>query len=102
MKPETGPGPSCRTRSSPQVEFQLLTMTELRTRPGEILDRVADDGAAFILERSGHRKACLVPVSLFLPDVSPERIAAELEDLEQGNEKPLFHVCLVFARLGGR
>ena len=44
------------------LDFSLLSMTELRNRPGEILDRVADKGEAFIIERSGQRKACLVPL----------------------------------------
>lgn len=62
------------------IDFCLLSMTELRTRPGEILDRVAD-GEAFIIERSGQRKACLVPLSVFLPDISPTRIAEEIQQL---------------------
>ena len=55
-------------------DFELLSMTELRNRPGEILDRVADGGEAFIIERNGSRKACLVPLSVFFPDVPPARI----------------------------
>lgn len=56
-------------------------MTELRTRPGEVLDRVADNGESFIIERNGRQTACLVPLSVFLPDISPARIANELEEL---------------------
>ena len=63
------------------VDFGLLSMTELRTRPGEILDRVADGGEAFIIERGGRRKACLVPLSVFVPDISPARIADEIAEL---------------------
>ncbi len=70
------------------LDFGLLSMTELRTRPGEILDRVADGGEAFIIERSGQRKACLVPLSVFLPDISPTRIAAEIQQLVENGEKP--------------
>ena len=44
------------------LDFGLLSMTELRNRPGEILDRVVDSGEAFIIERNGSRKACLVPL----------------------------------------
>ena len=66
----------------------LLSMTELRNRPGEILDRVADNGEAFIIERNGTRKACLVPLSAFFPDVSPARIADEIQELEKHGEKP--------------
>lgn len=63
-------------------------MTELRNRPGEILDRVAEAGEAFIIERNGSRKACLVPLSVFSPDVSPTRIGDELDELEEHGEKP--------------
>ena len=63
-------------------------MTELRNRPGEILDRVADNGEAFVIERNGSRKACLVPLSVFFPDIPPARIAAEIEELEKHDEKP--------------
>jgi len=68
--------------------FGLLSMTELRTRPGEILDRVADRGEAFIIERNGQQKACLVPLSVFLPDISPSRLANELDELLQKGEEP--------------
>ncbi len=70
------------------LDFGLLSMTELRTRPGEILDRVADSGEAFIIERGGRRKACLVPLSVFFPDVSPSRIAGEIEELVKHGEEP--------------
>ena len=59
---------------------------QLRSSPGEILDRVARDGEAFVVERSGQPKACLVPVSFLLPDISPYRIGQELERLREGNE----------------
>ena len=70
------------------LDFGLLSMTELRTRPGEILDRVAEKGEAFIIERSGQRKACLVPLSAFLPDISPARIADEIQELVSSGEEP--------------
>jgi len=69
-----------------RIDFTPLPMTELRTRPGEILDRVADDGEAFVIERNGRQKACLVPLSVFLPDISSTRIAAELDELEKAGE----------------
>lgn len=70
------------------LDFNLLSMTELRTQPGEILDRVADRGETFIIERNGKRKACLVPLSAFFPDVPPTRIADEIEELEEHGEEP--------------
>jgi hypothetical protein len=70
------------------LDFGILSMTELRTGPGEILDRVANDGEAFIVERNGARKACLVPLSIFFPDVSPARIGEELVTLEKHQENP--------------
>ena len=68
--------------------FGLLSMTELREKPGEVLDRVADDGCAFIIERNGKRKACLVPISVFFPDIPPSRIGDEITELTQADESP--------------
>lgn len=67
-------------------DFGLLSMTELRERPGEVLDRVADDGEAFIIERNGKRKACLVPLSVFFPDIPPSRIGDEIAELNEHEE----------------
>ena len=66
-------GHLARRRGAPlmPLDFALLSMTELRNRPGEILDRVADKGEVFIIERNGQRKACLVPLSILLPDIPP-------------------------------
>ena len=61
-------------------------MMDLRTRPGEILDDVAEGSRAFVIERNGRQKACLVPISHFLPDIPIERIAEELEKLSNHNE----------------
>jgi prevent-host-death family protein len=69
-------------------DFGSLSMSELRERPGEILDRVADGGESFIIERNGKRKACLVPLSLFFPDIPPARIGDEIAELAQHNESP--------------
>jgi ubiquitin-protein ligase len=69
-----------------RLDFTPISMTELRTRPGAILDRVADDGESFLIERNGRQRACLVPISVFLPDISPARIARELDELEQAGE----------------
>jgi hypothetical protein len=69
------------------LDFTLLSMTELRNRPGEILDRVAAGGEMFLIERSGQRRACLVPLSFFYPDVSPSRIADEMNELADNGEE---------------
>src|ERR1700685_3494310 len=62
-------------------------MMELRSSPGEVLDRVARDGEVFVIERNGQPKACLVPVSFLLPDISPDRVALELAALKEKDEK---------------
>jgi hypothetical protein len=61
-------------------------MMQLRSSPGEFLDRVARDGEVFVIERNGQPKACLVPISFLFPDVSPQRIAEELGKLDEGSE----------------
>jgi prevent-host-death family protein len=70
-----------------KIEFTTLKMMQLRSSPGEVLDRVARDGEVFVIERNGQPKACLVPVSFLLPDVSPDRIIQELNKLNQKDEK---------------
>jgi prevent-host-death family protein len=69
-----------------KIDFKTLKMMQLRSSPGEVLDRVARDGEVFIIERNGQPKACLVPVSFLLPDVSPERITQEVNKLTEKNE----------------
>jgi prevent-host-death family protein len=69
-----------------KIDFKTLTMMELRSSPGEVLDRVARDGEVFVIERSGQPKACLVPVSFLLPDLSPDRIIQELTKLTEKDE----------------
>ncbi len=69
-----------------KIDFKILTMMQLRNSPGEVLDRVARDGEVFVIERNGQPKACMVPVSFLLPDISPERIAQELDKLRERNE----------------
>lgn len=75
-----------RSSPPPKIDFKILKMMQLRSSPGEVLDRVARDGEVFIVERNGQPRACLVPVSFLLPDISPERIAAELGKLEGKQE----------------
>src|ERR1700682_1711184 len=82
-----GPAPRSDTEGQTlKIDFKTLTMMELRSSPGEVLDRVARDGEVFVVERNGQPKACLVPVSFLLPDVSPERITLELSKLTEKNE----------------
>jgi ubiquitin-protein ligase len=69
------------------IDFKPLSMTQLRSAPGEVLDRVAQKGEAFVVERNGEQMACLVPLSVFMPDIQPKRLAREFEHLEaQGEE----------------
>jgi prevent-host-death family protein len=74
-------------RGDLKVDFKTLKMMDLRSSPGEVLDRVARDGDVFLVERSGQPLACLVPVSYFLPDIHPDRIAKELAKLKDENYK---------------
>ena len=62
-------------------------MMDLRSKPGEVLDDVARNGQTFVIERNGQQKACLVPISFFLPDIETSRIATELEKLSDANER---------------
>ena len=68
------------------LDFQSLSMMELRGAPGEVLDRVAQNHEAFIIERSGQQMACLVPLSVFLPDIQSARLAQEFEALDVESE----------------
>ena len=62
-------------------EFKPLSMMALRSSPGEIIDSVARDGEAYIIERNGRQLACLLPVSAFLPDIDQKRIEKDREEL---------------------
>ena len=78
-------------RSSPRpsdshIEFKPLPMMALRSSPGEVLDEVSREGAAYLIERNGQQKACLVPISCFLPDIQRSRVTAELDRLEDSVE----------------
>ena len=70
-----------------KIDFKTLPMMQLRNSPGEILDRVARDGEVFVIERNGEPKACLVPVYFLLPNIPPDRIARELERLDEKYDK---------------
>lgn len=69
-----------------KIDFKTLTMMDLRSSPGEVLDRVARDGEVFVVERNGQPKACLVPVSFLLPDIPPDRMTKELTKLDAHDE----------------
>ena len=36
-------------------------MMALRSSPGAVLDEVSREGAAYLIERNGQQRACLVP-----------------------------------------
>lgn len=65
------------------IEFKSLSMMALRSSPGEIIDRVARKGKTYIIERNGQQLACLLPVSIFLPDVDQKRILKDREELDK-------------------
>src|SRR5665213_1079540 len=69
-----------------KIDFKTLKMMQLRSSPGEVLDRVARDGEVFVIERNGEPMACLVPVSFLMPDISPDRLAKELNKLNENSE----------------
>lgn len=74
------------------LDFKTLTMMELRSSPGEILDNVHKKGEAYIIEKSGRPRACLVPIWYFLPDIPKDKvynIIGELDELRQQGEKSL-------------
>lgn len=72
-----------------ELDFKSLKMMELRSSPGEIIDRVYKNGEVFIIERRGRQKACLVPIWYFLPDIPKDKINEELDELRKRGEKPL-------------
>lgn len=72
--------------SSLHIEFKTLSMMALRSSPGDVLDEVSKKGAAFLIERNGQQKACLVPIRSFLPDIQRSRVTAELDRLNDSNE----------------
>jgi len=68
------------------IEVKPLPMMALRSSPGELLDEVSREGTAYLIERNGQQKACLVPISSFLPDIQRSRVTAELDRLKDSNE----------------
>ena len=82
------------------LKFERIAMTDLRARPGEIVDRVAEGGAAYVVERKGHPLACIVPVSLFLPDIPQARIDQDYAELQEAFPDPITgpHVTLTDRR----
>ena len=71
--------------SNRPIEFKPLSMMTLRSSPGEIIDSVARDGETYIIERNGQQLACLLPVSMFLPDVDQKRIGKDREEFDNSN-----------------
>jgi len=69
------------------LTFKPLPMMELRNAPGEALDKVAHKGEAFIIERNGYQLACLVPLSMFMPDIQQARLTKEFERLHAQEEQ---------------
>ena len=82
--------------SDTHIEFKPLPMMALRSSPGEVLDEVSREGAAYLIERNGQQKACLVPISCFLPDIQRSRVTAELDRLEDSVEQ--YRVAISAAR----
>ena len=75
-----------------ELEFKTLSMMELRSSPGDILDRVYKNGEAFIVERSGQQKACLVPITHFIPDIPRDKVNDELDALCKSGEEPTLRI----------
>lgn len=73
-------------------DFKNLSMMDLRSSPGEILDKVYDEGEAFIIERNNRQKACLVPIWYFLPDIPKDRVNNELDQLRLKGENPILNI----------
>ena len=73
--------------SDTHIEFKPLSMMALRGSPGEVLDEVSKEGAAYVIERNGQQKACLVPISCFLPDIQRSRVTSELDRLQDSVER---------------
>ncbi len=61
-------------------------MSDLRARPGEIVDQVLRGGQVFLVERKGKPLACLVPVEDVMPAVPGSRWAQELSALDEAEE----------------
>jgi prevent-host-death family protein len=74
--------------SKSTLNFETLSMMELRSSPGEVLDRVSEKGMAYVIVRNGQPKACLVPVSIFLPNISQDRIKKEIDALKAIQKAP--------------
>jgi ubiquitin-protein ligase len=70
-----------------ELDFKTLTMMQLRNSPGEILDKV-HEGEAYVIERNGRKKACLVPIWYFFPDIPKNRILKEINKLHENGKEP--------------
>ena len=89
-------------------EFKYVTMSELRARAGDLVDKVAKHNEAYIVDRKGTPLACIVPVSVFLPDIPSVRLRKEYDELSSSGEEPRFaiddlnQICLIFRHALGR
>lgn len=71
-------------------------MSDLRARPGEMVDQVLREGQVFLIERKGKPLACLAPVEDFMPAIPSERWQRELAALHDAEE--LYSVAISEAR----
>ena len=60
-----------------ELDFKTLTMMELRNSPEKFWIGYTTN-ETFIIERNGRRKACLVPMWYFLPDIPRDKVTEEL------------------------
>jgi len=90
--PEFGLERDLNIKELPMLDFKPLSMMDLRSSPGDILDRVSRSGEAFIIEKNGEQKACLVPISVFFPDIKKDRLFEELEELHKKGRDPKLQI----------
>ena len=80
------PGPALAARMNMAIYFTPLSMTELRNRPGEILDRVAHHGECFAIRAARTSKSLFgatlgVPTRYFANSRIAEEVRSNLNGL---------------------